>query len=157
MVVQDQVDIELVRDFLAVDGHDDVAAYINAANAGLNNAISATNAGGGRRPTLRNDLDKQAFPHRQIQRFGKPARQDHRFYTEECTVDAAGGDQVVGYSFCHVDGNGEADTGGRTPGRGNWGGFVDDFRPRVDGRAPRIFALNCRLRLDGFLPEGGFA
>src|SRR5437879_5359894 len=69
LVVEDQVDVELTNDFLAVDGHDDVASDGDLAHACFHDTIATLNAGGCGRSALRGSRHKQALFHGQIQRF----------------------------------------------------------------------------------------
>src|ERR1700719_537718 len=69
LVVEDQVDVELTHDFLAVDGHDDVASDSDLAHACFRDTIAALNAGGSGRAAFRRSLYKQTFFHGQVQRF----------------------------------------------------------------------------------------
>src|ERR1700676_1907931 len=69
LVIEDQVDVELTHDFLAVDGHDDVASDGDLAHACFRDTITTLNAGGCGRTALRCSLHKQTFFYGQIQRF----------------------------------------------------------------------------------------
>src|SRR5882762_3149217 len=69
LVVEDQVDVELTHDFLAVDGHDDVASDGDLAHACFRDTIAALNASSCGRTALRCSLHKQTLFHGQIQRF----------------------------------------------------------------------------------------
>src|SRR6267143_1316108 len=69
LVVEDQVDVELTHDFLAVDGHDDVASDGDLAHACFHDTIAALNASSCGRTALRCSLHKQTLFHGQIQRF----------------------------------------------------------------------------------------
>src|SRR6267142_339877 len=69
LVVEDQVDVELTHDFLAVDGHDDVASDGDLAHACFCDTIAALNASSCGRTALRCSLHKQTLFHGQIQRF----------------------------------------------------------------------------------------
>src|SRR5258708_37414133 len=79
LVVEDEVDVELIRDFLAVDGHDDVATDGDPAHACFRDAIATLNAGGSGRPALSGSLHKQSLFHGQIQRLAQPAAHGQRF------------------------------------------------------------------------------
>src|SRR2546422_8218385 len=66
LAIEDDVDIELTRDLLAVDGDDDIAADVNAAHTGLHQAITAANPGGSGRAAGSGDFNEQAFLNRQV-------------------------------------------------------------------------------------------
>src|ERR1700681_4160255 len=76
--IQDDVDIELPRDFLAVDGDDDIAADVNATHASLYEAITTANSGNSGRAPGSGDFNEQAFLNRQVERFTKPAAHPQR-------------------------------------------------------------------------------
>jgi len=60
-------------------------------------------------------------------------------------VNAAVGDEVVGDAFRGVNGDSEADSGGRASGRINGGVDADHFSVRIDERArelPRLMAAS---------------
>src|SRR5882762_1470639 len=61
LAIEDDVDVELTRDLLAVDGDDDITADVNAAHAGLYEAITAANPGSGGRAAGSGDFNEQAF------------------------------------------------------------------------------------------------
>src|SRR6267143_2832508 len=155
--IEDDVDIELTRDLLAVDGDDDIAADVNAAHAGLYQAIPAANPGNSGRAAGSGDFNEQAFVNGQVQRFTEPAANGQSLHAEESAVNAAVGDEVVGDAFCGVNGDSEADAGGGSTGRIDGGVDTDDFTVRVDERTAGVTAINGRVGLNGFVDEGGLA
>src|ERR1700682_345928 len=66
LAIEDDVDIELPCDFLAVDGDDDIAADVNAAHAGLYEAITTANPGSSGRAAGSGDFNEQALLNRQV-------------------------------------------------------------------------------------------
>src|SRR5260370_28351307 len=66
LVVEDEVDVQLGGDFLAVDGHNDVATDGDPAHACFRDSSAALNAGGSGRPTLRGSLHGHALLHGQL-------------------------------------------------------------------------------------------
>src|SRR6267378_1368136 len=93
--IEDDVDIELPRHLLAVDGDDDIAADVNATHAGLYEAITAANPGGSGRAAGSGDFNEQAFLNRQVQRFTEPAANRQGLHAKKSAVNAAVGDEVV--------------------------------------------------------------
>src|SRR5439155_20408726 len=69
VMIKDQVNVELICDFLAVNGHDDIATDIKTAHAGLNDAIPATDTSRSCRTAFSRNLDQYALLNREIQRF----------------------------------------------------------------------------------------
>jgi len=157
LAIQDYIDIELPCDFLAIDGDDDIAANVNAAHAGLYEAIAAANPGSSGRAAGSGDFNEQTFLNRQIQRLAKPAAHGQSHHAEESAMHAAIGDEVVGDAFCRINGDGEADPGSRSAGRIDGGVDADDFTVRIDERAAGVAAIDGRIGLNGFVDEGGLA
>src|SRR5713101_3597860 len=155
--IQDDVDIELPRDLLAVDGDDDIAADVNAAHAGLHQAITTANPGGSGRATGTGDFNEQAFLNRQVQRLTEPAANGQGLHAKESAMNAAVGDEVVGDAFRGVDGDSEADACGSSAGRVDRGVDANYFTVRIDERAAGIAAIDGRVGLDRFVDEGGLA
>src|SRR6266478_2158129 len=91
LAIEDDVDIELPRDLLAVDGDDDIAADVNAAHAGLYQAITAANPRSGGGAAGGGDFNEQAFLNRQVQRFPEPAANRQGLHTKEGAMNAAVG------------------------------------------------------------------
>src|SRR5260370_27491557 len=108
LVVEDEIDVQLAGDCLAVDGHNDVATDGDPAHACFRDTSATLNPGGSGRPTLCGSLHEQALLHGQVQRFAEPAADGQRLDAEKCAVDAAVGDGVVGDILCRVDGDGAA-------------------------------------------------
>ena len=72
-------------------------------------------------------------------------------------MHASGSDQIIGDTFCSVDGNGEANTGSGAARRVNRGIDADDVAVRIDERAAGVALIDGRVRLDRFFDEGGLA
>src|SRR6266850_2986044 len=157
LAIEDDVDIELTRDFVAIDGDDDIAADVNAAHAGLYEAITTANSGNSGRAAGSGDFDEQAFLNGQVQRLAQPATNGQGLHAEVRAVDTAVGNQIVGDAFRSVDGDGEADAGSGSAERVDGGIDADHFTVRVDERAAGIAAIDGRVGLDGFVDEGGLA
>src|SRR5260370_13591507 len=157
LVVEDEVDVQLGGDCLAVDGHNDVATDGDPAHACFRDSSATLNAGGSGRPTLRGSLHEQALFHGQVQRFAEPAAHGKGFHAKKCAVHAAVGDEVVGDILCRVDGNGETDTGGGAAGGVNRGDDADDFTARNDERGAGDAAAYSRRGLGGLVHESGRA
>src|SRR6266478_4050086 len=157
LAIEDDVDVELTRDLLAVDGDDDIAADVNAAHAGLYDAITTANPGNSGRAAGSGDFNEQAFLNGQVQRLAQPATNGQGLHAEESAVNAAVGNQIVGDAFRSVDGDGEADAGSGSAGRVDGGIDADHFTVRVDERAAGIAAIDGRIGLNGFVDEGGLA
>src|SRR6267143_2404686 len=155
--IEDDVDIELTRDLLAVDGDDDIAADVNAAHAGLYQAITAANPGGGGGAAGSGDFNEQAFLNRQVQRFTEPAANGQGLHAKESAMNATVGDEVVGDVLRGVDGDGEADPGSRSAGRIDGGVDADHFTVRIDERAAGVAAIDGCVGLDSFVDKGGLA
>ena len=156
-MVEDQVDVKLTDDFLAVDGYDHVASDGDLAHACFRDTIATLNAGSCGRSALRCSLHEQTLFHGQIQRFAQPAADGQRFHAEKGAVHAAVGHEIVGNVLCGVDGNGEADAGGGAAGGVNRGVDANDFAVRIDERAAGIAAVDGGVGLDGFVNESGLA
>src|SRR5260370_27009591 len=157
LVVEDEIDVQLAGDCLAVDGHNDVATDGDPAHACFRDTSATLNPGGSGRPSLCGSLHEQALLHGQVQRFAEPAADGQRLDAEKCAVDAAVGDEVVGDILCRVDGNGEADASGGAAGGVNRGVDADDFTARIDERPAGIAAVDGRVGLDSFVNESGLA
>src|SRR5882762_1690324 len=72
-------------------------------------------------------------------------------------MHAAIDDEVVRDVFRCVDGNGEADAGGRAAGSVNRGVDANDFTMRIDERPAGIAAVDSRVGLNGLINESGLA
>src|SRR6266404_3873833 len=153
LAIEDNVDIELTGDFVAIDGDDDIAADVNAAHAGLYEAIPAANPGNSGRAAGSGDFNEQAFLNRQVQRFTKPATYGQGLHAKESAMNAAVGDEVVGDTFRGVNGDGEADACSRSGGRIDRGVDSDHFAVRVDERAAGVAAIDGRVGLDSLVDE----
>src|SRR5712664_3780325 len=103
LAIEDDVDVELTRDLLAVDGDDDITADVNAAHAGLYEAITTANPGNSGRAAGSGDFNEQAFLNGQVQRLAQPATNGQGLHTEESAVDTAVGNQIVGDAFRSVN------------------------------------------------------
>src|SRR5712691_2458254 len=157
LAVQDHIHVELIGDFLSVNGHDDIAADGDLPHACLCDAISATNPGPGCRTAARDPFHEQAILHRQVQRLTEPVVDRHRFDTEKGAVNAAVGYEIVGDALRRVDRNGKADARRSARGCVNGGVDPDDLAARIDERAARIAAVDGGIGLNGFINEGGLA
>src|SRR5882724_5251074 len=157
LAIEDNVDVELTGDFVAIDGDDDIAADVNAAHAGLYQAIPAANPSNSGRAAGSGDFNEQAFLNRQVQRFTKPATYGQGLHAKESAMNAAVGDEVVGDTFRGVNGDSEADSGGRASGRINGGIDANYFTVGVDERAAGVAAIDGRIGLNGFVDERGLA
>src|SRR6266852_4548474 len=155
--IEDDVDVELTSYLLAVNGDDDIAADVNAAHAGLHQAITTANPGGSGRATGSGDFNEQAFLNRQVQRFTEPAANGQGLHAKESAMNAAVGDEVVGDAFCGVNGDGKADAGSRSAGRIDGGVDADHFTVRIDERPAGVAAIDGGIGLNGFVDEGGLA
>jgi len=105
---------------VAIDGDDDIAADVNAAHAGLYEAITTANPGNSGRAAGSGDFNEQAFLNGQVQRLAQPAAHGQGLHAQESAMNAAVGDEVVGDTFRGVNGDGEADSGGRASEAYKW-------------------------------------
>jgi len=68
-------------------------------------------------------------------------------------MNAAVGDEIVRDALRGVDGNGEADAGGRSGRRVDGGVDPDDFAVGIDERAAGISAIDGGVSLNGLIDE----
>src|SRR5579859_3055476 len=107
MMIEHQTHVELIRDFLAVNGHDDIPADVKTSHPCQDCAITAADTSFRRGPPFRGNLNQQAFLNGQVQRFRKPSRKSQGLNTEECAMHASRGDQIVSDGLSGINRNGE--------------------------------------------------
>src|SRR5215472_8003594 len=154
-MIENPVDIELVGDFLAVDGYNDIASNVEPGHAREYNTISAADAGLSRGSALGGHFDQQTFLHGQIQRLAEPAGDRDRLNAEDGPVHAAGADEVIGDIFCGVDRDSEANACRGSAGCVDCRINADHVAMRIDQRTAGIPAVDGRIGLDRFFNGRG--
>ena len=152
MLVHDGVDVLRLVDFLAVDGHDEVAAQHDGGVPHVSLLVAAAQAGSLRGAAWNYLLNQNSVIRGKAHLRGQIGTDGVIDDAQRGPLDASIAGQVGQYGLRRVDGNGKTDTGALVGAvGGDHGVDADDLAVRVQQRAAGVAGVDGRVGLDGVL------